>query len=295
MYCFTRTKKVTDPLGEKVKARIIGWDRVEPDYVSSGSEHSIQADDDVTELFFNFIDQSPEKNDSDCEPEPDSSPSISDSRFRNNDLIRPIVINDDPSDLFRKLLKDHVFKALQAFFSSKPDRQVVRRSVMAYLRNYGYNAAVCKTKWQSSCGVTAGSHEFVDVIAKDPAGTRYFVDLDFASEFEIARPTDSYESLRRLLPAIFVGKIEDLKRILKAVSDAARRSMRSGGLHLLPWRKYRFMEKKWLGPYRRTINILPASFCPVVSSYGDVECRAVGFDSGMNGCCLVLPMAARTR
>ncbi|GFP89483.1 hypothetical protein PHJA_001091900 [Phtheirospermum japonicum] len=215
-----------------------------------------------------------------------------DSSFRNADLI---VVGDDRTDEFKGVLEDHVLKALQAFSSGESDKQIVRRSVMAYLKNCGYNAAVCKTKWPSSGGLTAGNHEFVDVIAKDPAGTRYFVDLDFASEFEIARPTSSYERLRRCLPAVFVGKTEDLKRILKAVSDAARRSLRSGGLHLPPWRKHRFVQNKWLGPYRRTINLFPASFCPANSSYGAVECRAVGFDAVINGGRLVLPAAARTR
>ncbi|KAL0436697.1 UNVERIFIED_CONTAM: hypothetical protein Sradi_0377600 [Sesamum radiatum] len=116
---------------------------------------------------------------------------------------------------------------------------MMRRNVMAYLRNCGYNAAVCKTKWESSGGLAAGNYEFIDVLRKEYS-TRYFVDLDFASEFEIARPTNSYERLLQHVPRVFIGTSEDLKQILKLVSDSARRSLKSRGLHLPPWRKNRF-------------------------------------------------------
>ncbi|PIN14021.1 hypothetical protein CDL12_13368 [Handroanthus impetiginosus] len=171
-----------------------------------------------------------------------------------------------------------------------------RRNVMAYLRSCGYNAAICKTKWQSSGGLTAGNHEFFDVIRTENS-TRYFIDMDFASEFEIARPTDSYERLLQHLPRVFVGTSEDLKQILKVVSDAARRSLKSKDLHLPPWRKHRFMQNKWFGPYRRTENLFPVSFSSpstAKQSYG-VKCRAVGFNAAVNGGNLLFPATARTR
>ncbi|KAL0389894.1 UNVERIFIED_CONTAM: hypothetical protein Scaly_0346500 [Sesamum calycinum] len=244
-------KRVTDPLDDKVKARIVGRDRTDPGYVSSGSEHSAHADHDLaspslSELFFGFsVDDSgesyPEGNDSD-----------SDSGY-----------------------------------AEKCD---------GLPAGYGYNAAICKTKWESSGGLTAGNYEFIDVLRKD-SSTRYLVDLDFASEFEIARPTNSYDRLLECMPRVFVGKSEDLKQILKAMSDAAKRSLKSRGLHLPPWRKHRFMQNKWLGSYRRTGNVFPASLsspCPANRSY-TVECRTVGFDTAVNGGRLFVPATARTR
>ncbi|KAI3450813.1 hypothetical protein Pfo_007478 [Paulownia fortunei] len=300
MYGFTRMKRVTDPLDDKVKARIVGRDRAEPGYVSSGSEHSAQADYDVTssslsELFFGFAvdddgESSPESNDSDSERDP----SMYDSSYRNVDLIKPILL--DQTDEYKKVLKAHVLKAVQVFSCVKSDKQIMRRNVMAFLRDYGYNAAICKTKWESSGGLTAGNYEFIDVLKKD-SSTRYFIDLDFASEFEIARPTNSYERLLQYLPRVFVGKNEDLKQILKAMSDASKRSLKSRGLHLPPWRKHRFMQNKWLGSYRRTANLFPATFSspsPVNKSYA-VKCRAVGFDAAVNGGRLLFPAPARTR
>lgn len=295
MYSLTRRKRVTDPLDDKVKARIIGQDRSDPGYVSSGSEYSAQADDDVTspslsELFFGFGggESFPESCDSDSE----SESSARDSSCRNADLIKPIVL--DRTDEFTNVLAAHVMNALQIYSCARSDKQVLRRNVMAFLRNCGYNAAVCKLKWPSSGGLTAGNYEFIDVMTADPSPARYFVDLDFAAEFEIARPTSAYERLLQQLPRVFVGRIDDLRQILKAVSDAAKRSLKSRGLHLPPWRKHRFMQNKWLGPYRRTTNAVtaPSSLkSPVDRGY----CRAVGFDAAADGGRLMIHAAARTR
>ncbi|KAL0369443.1 UNVERIFIED_CONTAM: hypothetical protein Sangu_0262400 [Sesamum angustifolium] len=300
MYGCTRMKRVTDPLDDKVKARIVGRDRTDPGYISSGSEHSAHADHhlaspSLSELFFGFsVDDSgepyPEGNDSDS----DSGRLMCDSSFRHVDLIVPILL--DRTDEFRNVLLAQVLKAEEVFSCLKLDKQVMRRNVMAFLRGYGYNAAICKTKWESSGGLTAGNYEFIDVLIKD-SSTRYLVDLDFASQFEIARPNNSYDRLLECMPRVFVGKSEDLKQILKAMSDAAKRSLKSRGLHLPPWRKHRFMQNKWLGSYRRTGNLFPASLSspsPANRSY-TVECRTVGFDTAVNGGRLLVPATARTR
>lgn len=288
---------MTDPLDDKVKARIVGRDRVEPGYVSSGSEYSGHGVDDVTspsfsELLFGGedLEASPERYDSDSERDP----SIYESSLRNVDLIKPILM--DNTDEFQNVLKSRVLKAVQMFSCVKSDKSVIRRNVMAILRDRGYDAAICKTKWQSSGGLTAGNYEFIDVLSKD-SSTRYFIDLEFASEFEIARPTTSYERLSQYLPTVFVGKVEDLKQILRVMSDAAKRSLKSRGLHLPPWRKHRFMQNKWLGSYRRTTNIFPASFASPseVNQNSAVKCRAVGFVAAVNGGSMLIPATARTR
>ncbi|CAI0426367.1 unnamed protein product [Linum tenue] len=154
---------------------------------------------------------------------------------------------------------------------------------MSFLRESGHNAGICKTRWDSSGGLTGGTYEFIDVFLSPAAAwpKRYIVDLDFASQFEIARPTAQYQRVLDSLPRVFVGGIADLKRIVRAVSDAARRSLKSKGLSLPPWRKNRYMLNNWLGPYRRTINPVPASSFPSVIGGG--QCRVVGFDDGVGG------------
>ncbi|KAL3616314.1 hypothetical protein CASFOL_039704 [Castilleja foliolosa] len=305
MFGFTRTKRVTDPLDDEAKARIVGRGRIGPDYVNSVSESSPDpADDDVTtssslsEFFYGFddaVESLPDIGDpADC----GRDPSIRDSGGDAVDLIKSIVQIMSQRDAFGNLLAAHVKKAVQVFaprVGSYKNKEIVRRNVMAYLRNCGYDAAICNTKWESCGGLSAGGYEFIDVLR--PA--RYIVDLDFAAEFEIARPTECYERLMQHLPAIFVGTIDDLKQILKVASDAARRSLKSGGLHMPPWRKHRFMQNKWVGPYRRAGNVFPVSVLTASSSVKKghgVKCRAVGFDAAVNrGGLFLFPAIARTR
>ncbi|XP_059318590.1 uncharacterized protein LOC132068918 [Lycium ferocissimum] len=212
------------------------------------------------------------------------------------DVPKPIFYSG--MDLFRNSVSTKVKDALKLFSFLKSNKPILRRNVMTYLRGFGYNAAICKTKWESSGGLKAGNYEFIDVFRSDN-NTRYVIDLDFAAEFEIARPTNHYERLLKSLPNVFVGKSEELKCILKVMSDGARLSLRSKELLIPPWRKNRFMQNKWLGAYKRTINILPsvndssALLLPLKQT-NVVKCRSVGFNAAVNGR-LVFPAAPRTR
>lgn len=80
---------------------------------------------------------------------------------------------------------------------------------------------------------------------------RLVVDVDFKSEFKIARPTKSYRAVLQSLPAIFVGKPERLQQVVALAAEAARRSMKRRGLLLPPWRKPEYMKAKWLAPHSR--------------------------------------------
>ena len=269
---FPRIKQVTDPLDEKVKARIIGRDRREPVYFSSGSEHSAENDDVespcLSDLLNGFLvedagSQFPE-DESGSDREQDSI----------EDLRRTMKINDK-ADGFRNVLLSRVLKAIEVFSYFKSNKSLLRRNVMAFLRNSGYNAAICKTGWESSGGLVGGKHEFIDVVRSEPH-TRYFVELDFVGEFEIARPTNQYEHLLRTLPRVFIGNGDYLKMIVKTMSDGARRSLKSKELHFPPWRKNRYMQNKWFGDYRRTVNLVPEKMISL--SKLNVECRLVGFD-----------------
>eukprot|EP00253_Pinus_taeda_P032702 PITA_32702 len=131
-----------------------------------------------------------------------------------------------------------------------------RRSVMESLRLAGYNAAVCKSRWDQTIGHPSGDYEFIDVITEGSKlkSERLFVDIDFRAQFEIARPIDEYTALLQRIPNLFVGKAEKLCGIVKIMCNAARRSLRERGMCIPPWRKYRYMQAKWLGSYKRTTN-----------------------------------------
>ncbi|KAK1428510.1 hypothetical protein QVD17_17345 [Tagetes erecta] len=186
-------------------------------------------------------------------------------------------------DRFRNVLLTNVLKAIEVFQAPKPNKQILNRNVMLFLQQIGYNAAVCKTKWESCGGLTSGNYEFIDVIRSNSgcnSGTRYFIDVNFVGEFDIARETEHFRRLLRHIPTVFVGKNEDLKQIVKLLTDATKRSLKTRGLLLPPWRKNRFMQKKWFGTYRRTVNYTPESLTTVKAATSTtVKCVRVHLGS----------------
>lgn len=195
---------------------------------------------------------------------------------------------------FQAKLLSHVSKAADAFSGPRSNRSVFRRAVMTSLRDSGYNAGICKTKWETSGGLKGGSYEFVDVVRS--GGGRYMIDVDFAAEFEVERPTARYARLLQVLPRLYVGRPEELKQIVRIMADEAKKSLRSRDLHLPPWMKNRYMQAKWLGPYRRTVGDAAAvavPFSPDCERFS-VKCRSVGFDAG-DGSRFLLPPVSRTR
>ncbi|XP_058085049.1 uncharacterized protein LOC131232669 [Magnolia sinica] len=123
-----------------------------------------------------------------------------------------------------------------------------RKIVTDGLESLGYNASICKSRWEKSPSFPAGEYEYIDVIVE---GERLLVDIDFRSEFEIARSTKNYRAILQSLPSIFIGKPDRLNQIVAVVSEAAKQSLKKKGLHFPPWRKPEYMRAKWLAPYQR--------------------------------------------
>lgn len=297
-----RIKRVTDPLDDRVKAQLVG-----AGYFSSGSEHSgsdaVAGYDSpcLSELVDSFLEDShdgiDETGGGNGTTTYISNANCVDSNYDNTAsleiIVRSNAVND--RDSYRNLLVDRVLKAMEMVSVFKMDNAVFKRKVMAYLREAGYDSAICKTKWSSSGGITAGNYEFIDVMRSVSSSrqNRYFVDLDFASEFGIAMPTGEYSRLLQYCPKVFVGKSEELKKIVRAMSDAAKRSLKSKGLSLPPWRKNRYMQNKWFASYHRTTNQTPVDSGSLatmtIRSVDVVECR-YGFDDALNS-----PMFVSTR
>ncbi|XP_009803807.1 uncharacterized protein [Nicotiana sylvestris] len=125
----------------------------------------------------------------------------------------------------------------------------LRKIVTDELSKLGYNASICKSKWEKTSSIPAGEYEYIDVIVE---GERVLIDVDFRSEFEIARSTGSYKAVLQSLPFIFVGKSDRLLQIVSIVSEAARLSLKKKGMHIAPWRKAEYIKSKWLSPHTRT-------------------------------------------
>lgn len=93
-------------------------------------------------------------------------------------------------------------------------------------------------------------------------GERLIIDIDFRSEFEIARSTRSYKCLLQVLPSIFVGKADRLQKIVHLLTEAAKQSLKKKGMPCPPWRKAEYVKAKWLSTYTRMTPVL----MPIVSN-----------------------------
>ncbi|KAM3261079.1 hypothetical protein ACQJBY_052008 [Aegilops geniculata] len=139
-----------------------------------------------------------------------------------------------------------------------------RRAVADGLRALGYDAAVCKSRWEKTKSYPAGEHEYIDAVVGD--GGRLIVEVHFRSEFEVARSTKAYRAALQALPPLFVGTSDRLGKIVSVVAEAARQSMKKKGLHFPPWRKPEYMRAKWLSPHVRTGDKSAATPSPAASA-----------------------------
>ncbi|KAM1083791.1 hypothetical protein ACFX19_022546 [Malus domestica] len=150
----------------------------------------------------------------------------------------------------------------------------LRKIVADGLQSLGYDSSTCKSKWEKSSSFPAGEYEYIDVMVE---GDRLLIDIDFRSEFEVARSTGVYKAVLQSLPYIFVGKSDRLGQIVSIVSEAAKQSLKKKGMHFPPWRKAEYMHAKWLSPYTRNAvhrpenGTLPASETQVVISDAPTE------------------------
>lgn len=196
--------------------------------------------------------------------------------------VRELLDPPAAEDPFRIRLAAAVASALDAEAPLRGHGAAFRRAVMRRLRAAGYDAGVCRSRWESCGGLTAGAYEYIDVVVPGTArASRYIVDADFRAGLEVARATAEYAVVVAAVPAkVVVAREEAVGRAVRVAADAARRSLRSHGLHVPPWRKSRYMLAKWLGPYKRSPSTSsPASGAmPAPGATGmDIKCRAVGF------------------
>ncbi|KAI4345717.1 hypothetical protein L6164_012817 [Bauhinia variegata] len=147
----------------------------------------------------------------------------------------------------RNLLADtaKIVEKNSKVYKSKDD---LRKIVADGLSSLGYDSSICKSKWDKTPSYPAGEYEYIDVVVE---GERLIIDIDFRSEFEIARSTGTYKAILQSLPYIFVGKSDRVAQIVSIVSEAAKQSLKKKGMHFPPWRKAEYMRAKWLSPYTR--------------------------------------------
>lgn len=153
----------------------------------------------------------------------------------------------------------------------KNNKSVKRKEDMRKIVNEGllslhYDSSICKSKWDKSPSFPAGEYEYIDVIV---GGERLLIDVDFKSEFDIARQTNGYKALFQSLPFVFVGKSDRLSQIVALISEAAKESLKKRGMHLPPWRKAEYMRSKWMSSYTRATG--NAEELPVAAAAAEME------------------------
>lgn len=173
-------------------------------------------------------------------------------------------------------IEKELLSVLSIFFPSIKDRDLfclksgaeckgacIRRMLVKHLRRLGYDAAICSSKWSNSGKVPGGEYEYIDVFFKGEQGPveRLIVDVDFQSQFEIARPTHSYVTALKFLPIIFVGSEEKLRQMLQVMAEAAKMSLKQNSMPLPPWRTLDYMNAKWMSPFERSAVDIQGSIC----------------------------------
>lgn len=105
-----------------------------------------------------------------------------------------------------------------------------------------------------------GDYEYIDVMIMDNnisnKATRLILDMDFRSQFELARPTQTYKELINTLPSVFIGTEERLDKIISLLCSAAKESFKEKGLHIPPWRKAKYMQSKWLSKNCKKVSVM---------------------------------------
>ncbi|KAI3789451.1 hypothetical protein L2E82_02246 [Cichorium intybus] len=148
-----------------------------------------------------------------------------------------------------------------------------KRHLMTLLRQRGFDAGLCKSRWEKTGRHPAGEYEYIDVLFY---GNRYIVEISFGSEFTIARPTKTYQSLLEIIPKITVIKPNELKKVIRLMCAAMRASLKTKDMVISPWRKNGYMQSKWFGSYKRTTNIIP-SRSKTVAAHADGELNGKSF------------------
>ncbi|KOM37790.1 hypothetical protein LR48_Vigan03g117200 [Vigna angularis] len=276
MRTFLRKKRVTDPFDDQARARLVGadhWNFNSSSTQCSGDSDSLSLSNLVHGFFeedTNGCSEDKQFDDSDC----DRVDSVKDTDSASNSASLAISLYN--GDAYRNLLIAHVSEAVEKFAILKEQNATrFRGNVAGFLRDRRHNAVVCETIPDPS----GGSHEFIDVVQSGSTTWRYFVDLDFHAQFEIARPTQLFSEVLTAVPCIFVGCAEELKQTVSKLCEALRQCFRSKGLPVPPWRKNLYMQNKWFGPCRRSAEPVRMAADPVRMAANGVSCRLVGFDN----------------
>ncbi|XP_065880017.1 uncharacterized protein [Euphorbia lathyris] len=213
---------------------------------SSVSEHYSPEDSDyLSDLVNSFIETDFTNHDPENESNLEKLPNYCSDSEKNNKL-QNLLSNKDEDDEVRSIIRAQTQLACE-IIGEKSSLGFNKRAMMSHLRHHDFDAGLCKSRWEKFGKHLPGENEYIDV---NIDGNRFIIEVNLAAEFEIARPTTSYTTLLNYFPKVFVGKPEKLKQIVRLMCSEVRLSMQKMKLHVPPWRRNRYMEAKWFGPYK---------------------------------------------
>ncbi|CAN6936177.1 hypothetical protein Bca4012_102140 [Brassica carinata] len=154
-------------------------------------------------------------------------------------------------------------------YEGDDEKRDVMKRIVSKLRSDGYNASIYGTSWDSSFDRRKGcsrmfrctrKYEYIEVMVAseqdgdDGSKERLIIDLDFKSQFELVKQTESYKDVTQMLPTVFVATEERLKRVVSLICGEMKESMKKEGMSRPPWRTTRYMLAKWLPENRLTVS-----------------------------------------
>ncbi|CAH2067693.1 unnamed protein product [Thlaspi arvense] len=167
-----------------------------------------------------------------------------------------------------------LIKKKRLSYEGDDEKRDMMKKIVTKLRSDGYDCSIAKTSWDSSFDRREGcrvfrctrKYEYINVImTSDRDGDdvsngmmmmkRVIIDLDFKSQFELAKQTEAYKNMTQMLPTIFVATEEKLKRVVSLVCGEMKKSMKEEGMPRPPWRTTRYMQAKWLPENRRRTSV----------------------------------------
>ncbi|KAF7847875.1 hypothetical protein BT93_L2491 [Corymbia citriodora subsp. variegata] len=258
---------------------------------SSGSEHSPSSDSfaNLSDLVTSFMEREgrvkDEEDDDDeklgkeeCEGN-DFDDCLSDSdESSTREALQEILARDDNGNEEKAKIGAEVELACEFIGRDRVNMSShdFKRRLTARLCDRGFDAGLCKSRWEKTGRLPAGDYQYIDVNVHD---TRYIAEVSLAGEFEIARPTDRITSLLKLFPPIFIGQPEELKQVVRIMSTAIRQSLKKKGLLVPPWRKNSYMQNKWFSSYKRTTNRVSEAGSMAKSQDSQIMKHLIGFEA----------------
>ncbi|KAK7348386.1 hypothetical protein VNO80_22940 [Phaseolus coccineus] len=239
---------------------------------SGETEHSPEELTDLSDLVKSFMEREGEEEDAVGVGWDDGDEDLEWFDSEKREILERIFGGDGDDDA-KQLIRREVELALELVGENENSSPQFKPQLVSRLRDKGFDAGLCKCKWEKNRRFPGGDYEYMDV---NFAGNRYIVEISLVAEFEIARPIKQYSLLLDVFPLIFVGKLEEVKQVVRLMCSGIRSSMKSIEMYIPPWRRIGYMQAKWFSSYTRTTDEVATkrTSYPLSSSS-----RCIGFDA----------------